>query len=633
MFIRFFEINTNTYEGVYRVSDFINPVTGDFWYGEDENIPSTFIKDGLYQFDGSDDLSELIVKVDEFDYPNRVTHVVASDRTRTIAYAVDSVEYINDKQVKYRLIEDNYLTHIAQVNSSRVLLTRSNDESLFLEHDVADLGYTRTRTVPLENNINDYTGEWVLYTFQGPIRTNLDTNIKVITKRLNVQNYENFNSISQVLLKYPAYMLNIPNPNSIPYNNKIVRVVDGSPSGQLYQFQVNYVNPTFMEANWQPIPHLTVEKDFVLDALDASVELTDGDVTTFTIAFPMHDNIRLKVLDDVDIPLLSIHRVEDIQHDGKSLMPKLISKRIVTGIAVGQDGVGLPSGQTSGLWIKEPYHQLTQLRDSEGLRLYGYVYVNKIYFDKTFKISADSIFDKEPFKTHYLQIYGNNVPIKGKFSDKDIHVECIYSAFSGKVSVWVDNPSNIIWSGDLNNYMPYQVDKYQEFLSQNSTYTTSKWVNTVLGGGIRAAKGAVGGLVAGGPVGAAIGGLSGVVGISQDIANYALQEKAMKDAPDTIKGDSSDYNSTVILPFGVFYNIMTADTYTRELMKTEYNAKGFPISYITSIDNLSFEDNAIYGKCKIVFGRCVDMVNNFHTTSRITERLRNGVVLLEDEYE
>ena len=647
MFIRFFEINTNTYEGVYRVSDFINRDTGDFWRSEDANRPQTFIKDGLYQFDATDDLSELIVMVDEFDYPNRVTHVVASDRTRTIAYAVDSVEYINDKQVKYRLIEDNYLSHIAQVNSSRVLLTRSNDESLFLEHDVADLGYTRTRTVPLENNISDNTGKWVVYTFQPPKITGLVVDITVETDDLNPLNYETFTSLNDVKAKYPPISV-FPNPNSISYNNKIVRVTErpGYITGKLYQFQVKYITRSYIKADWVEIPIDTDENNEApLSIHVVGDQLTDGDIPSFTMVFPYHDSLRLQtsLIDGVSYsrPLLSAHRVVDIKYRGDSLITKdnLISKRVVTGIILGQNGLGLPTGETSGLWVKQNLHQLIRLEDNNPeddpskYHNYAYFYTTSLYFNETFKLSSTALFDKEPFKTHYLQLYGNNIPIKGKFSDKLIHVECIFSAFNGKASVWVDNRSNIIWSGDINNTIPYAIDKYQEFLAQNSTYATSKWVNTVLGGGIRSAKGAIGGSIAGGPAGALVGGLAGAVGIAQDIANYALQEKAMKDAPDMIKGDSSDYNATIILPFGVFYNTMSADTFTQELMKTEYYAKGFPTSYVTSIDNLEFEDNAIYGKCKVVFGRCVDMINNFHTTSRITERLRNGIVLLEDQYE
>ena len=644
MFIRFFEINTNTYEGVYRVSDFINRDTGDFWCSEDTNRPQTFIKDGLYQFDATDDLSELIVMVDEFDYPNRVTHVVASDRTRTVAYAVDSVEYINDKQVKYRLIEDNYLSHIAQVNSSRVLLTRSNDESLFLEHDVADLAYTRDRTT-VDLGLYDYTGKWVVYTLAINID---DANIVYLKfKDLEPDNYERFSAFIYIKQKYPEVVTKTP--TAIDYFGKIVSV-----GSSLYQAQYNY---SLMKIKWEEIP-ISIPASSIMSTLfmkkaviqgfggiGPSVKLISGDMLTLNLAFPVADNIFSYGFTGTEeesqygynhIPCAD--RLESFKIGNVDMSSYIISKRIITGIAFNEQGTYRPADADASRIYVNNNNLVMSHNWSYGENGWLNVFVpiiKNMSSINNLQFTLSSVLQHSPFRNYYLSVFGQNIPIKTKLSGKSIVIKSSISSTDWSVVIYADNTNNVIWSGKINADMPYSLDKFQEFLAQNSTYATSKWVNTVLGGGIRTAKGAIGGFVAGGgnPVGAMVGGLTGAVGIAQDMANYALQEKAMKDAPDTIKGDGNDFGAIEISPYGIYFYYMTPAIDALNIMKTEYYAKGFPLNTITTIDDLDFEDNDIYGKCKIVFGRCVDMINNFHTTSRITERLRNGIVLLEDQYE
>ena len=137
--------------------------------------------------------------------------------------------------------------------------------------------------------------------------------------------------------------------------------------------------------------------------------------------------------------------------------------------------------------------------------------------------------------------------------------------------------------------------------------------------------------LAGGVGGAIAGGASGLVSVGQDIANYGLQEKAMKEnAPDTIKGDGNDFGTIDINTYGIYFYSMEVTSDVLPLMETEYYAKGFPTSFITTIDSLALEDNAIYGKCKFVSGRMVDMVYNYSITARISDRIRAGVFMLKE---
>ena len=154
MLIRFYEVTTNTVNGVYRKEDFINPATGLFWDMYDVGRPNTLVHQEKYNFDATDNISELTMIVSHLfiDYPHRVTHIIAKTETvttdatvRYVAYSVDSVEYMGFEQVKFLLVEDPVISHMEQLVDSNILINRTNDYSKFLFHDVSDLAYSRVR--------------------------------------------------------------------------------------------------------------------------------------------------------------------------------------------------------------------------------------------------------------------------------------------------------------------------------------------------------------------------------------------------------------------------------------------------------------------------------------------------------
>ena len=136
MLIRFFQVDTNTTDGVYRKSDFINNEYNRFWLKEDAKCPATLVAQGEYNFDASDMVSELTVLIKDIPLHGRVTHIVAETGTqsynRVVAYVVDYVEYLGNKQVTYHLSEDVFLSHLSIVLNNRVLVSRTNDTSKFL---------------------------------------------------------------------------------------------------------------------------------------------------------------------------------------------------------------------------------------------------------------------------------------------------------------------------------------------------------------------------------------------------------------------------------------------------------------------------------------------------------------------
>ena len=647
MLIRFYEITTNTVGGVYRKEDFINTSTGLFWKTADIGKPSTLVLQGDYNFDATDNISELVIEVNTplLYYPNRITHIVAetnqvtgsANSIRYVAYSVDSVEYMGFSQVKFLLVEDPVISHMEQLVDSNMLITRTNDYSKFMSHDISDLAYTRERTT-VDFGVSDYTGKWVVYT----LALNADdySNFYVVFRDLVPDNYEQFSTLPGVLVKYPEVVTTAP--TAIDYFGKIVATGGSS----LYQAQYNY---SLNKIVWTSIPLSKTDYtdgtvfDFQKNNIRSgwigpSVKLITGDMLTVNIAFPVADNIMSYAVSNyvsgvpqyANISIPSIDRIASMKVGTSSIETFIISKRIVTGLAFNEQGKYRPTGASSSLLYTNNAN-IEVIGNWLGVDGYVSVHVpllknissiNKLIF------TLSSVLEQSPFRNYYLSVFGQNIPIKTKLSGKNIIIKSSVSSTDWNVVIYADNPNNIIWSGRISASMPYALDKYQDFLAQNSTYTASKWVNTMLGGGSRIGKSAITALLSGNPGVGALSVGTGIASLGQDVTNMILQEKSMKDAPDTIKGDSNDFGSIEINPYGIYFYYMAPTTDALNIMKTELYANGFPTSYVGKIKDLAWSTNDIYGQCKLVKGRLVGMMHNYHITNLLNNRLNQGIVIL-----
>lgn len=647
MLIRFYEVTTNTVGGVYRKEDFINPSTGLFWKTTDANKPSTLVLQGEYNFDATDNISELVIEVNTplLYYPNRITHIVAetnqvtgsANSIRYVAYSVDSVEYMGFSQVKFLLVEDPVISHMTQLFDSNMLITRTNNFSNFMSHDISDLAYTRERTT-VDFGVYDYTGKWVVYT----LAINADDyNYLYVTYRdLVPNNYEQFSSLTDVINKYPEVVTKAP--VAIDYFGKIVAT-----GSTLYQAQYNYSQFKIVwtvisasKTNYTTTSSFDFQKNQAMSGwIGPSVKLTTGDMLTVNIAFPVADNIMSYGIVSYTNPstpvygyrsIPSIDRISTIKLGTTDISSFIISKRIITGIAFNEQGNYRPGGAVGSL-IYTNNANLSVIGNWLGTAgsvpvcitlLNNINSINKLVF------TLSSPLEYEPFRAYFLNIFGQNIPIKSKLQGSNIYIKSTISSADWSVVLYSNNTNNVIWSGKINADMPYALDKFQDFLAQNSTYTASKWVNTILGGGSRVGKSAITGILSGnlGTKALSIG--TGIASLGQDVINFGLQEKAMKDAPDTIKGDGNDFGTIDINPYGIYFYYMSPTTDAFNIMKTELYANGFPTSYIGKIDSMSWTANDIYGQCKLVKGRLVGMMHNYHITSLLNNRLSEGIVVL-----
>lgn len=699
MLIRFYEVTSNTVNGVYRKEDFINPETGLFWRVTDEDRPSSLVFEGEYNFDATDNISELVIEINEVHTPlpppfysriHRITHIVAETnqvgmdyRTiRYVAYSVDSVEFMGYKQVKFLLVEDPVISHMEQLVDSNMLITRTNDSSKFMSHDIADLAYTRHRNIDSDSP-RDLTGKWVLTTYNYKFnKEDSNDTLFIFLKKLDYNAYEKFDSLASVIAKYPVVLTDYP--TTVYYYGKYVTVTTNN---HIYQCQYNTASKTL---TWQLVPEnpfgdeplkffINIKKFYstlasqgkIDESLDGIIntKLTDGDLLTFNLAFPICDNIvaygasafkrvagssnneveyqhgwvRIPSYERIDRVVFSPQwALQTTPDNSVNLEPYIISKRYITGLALGDDGTTSSHSKPSNVIALKPNSNavkgimnnynfwdavIGEFRPT--LASVPVVYSMQTTHRIKFGTNITSLLDYEPFKNWYINVFGNNIKLKGKFKGKTLYVRSNVSSRNWSVNVYLDNENNTIFLGEINSNIPYSIDKFEEFLSQNSTYYSSKWVNTILGGGSRVGKSAITGLLSGNVGAGALSIGTGVASLGQDIVNMSLQERAMRDAPDSIKGDGSGFSNIEIAPFGIYIYNMQVTSDVSPLMKTELDANGFPTSFVGKINNLAWSQNDIYGPCKLVKGRLVGMMHNYHITNLLNNTLEKGIVILK----
>lgn len=651
MLVKFYEVKTNTEQGVYKISDFYKPSWALF--SMSDSPKGALVAEGVFNFDASDVMAELTIMLSDYAYPHRLTHVIAVTnpaetdhaKIKKMAYSVQSVEYMGQNQVKLHLIEDAFLAHIQETINSPILLQRSNDPSLFMEHDIADVAGMRGLSMSsgLPDGFIDYSGKWLLLTFKDFSDLASDDSLRMTFtyKKPVKHHYETFSTLVSATTKYPNIPATFHNPTSCPYLGKMIYI---SGTDSFYQFQYKAHNN---KAEWSVVDFSYLYNTTVQTPLDLGrffTKLVTGDLKTLNIALPIATNLAINNPAGYavgDYPVIGAMFLDSMQilHGYSSVTtldaePYLIGKRIVDGAMIGIKGNYRPSTPDSDLnyvqasEVQGVIHPWTVGALPLPVIKYAFVFPTNLTINLQTSYSFSSVLDAPPFKQHFLSIWGNNIPLKPQWNNQFINIYSAISSSTWAVYVSVLNTENVIFKGEINSSLPYAIDKFSEFIAQNSNYNAIRTTNYVLGGGARIATGAISGFMAGNLTGAVIGGVTGLASLGQQIINDNLQIKAMKNAPDTINGSTSDFTSIYIRPFGIYFFTLSATSSAMSLMQTEYYAKGFPTNtVITSINSLTQQSNTIYGFTKLVVGSLIEMVYNFHVTSEINKRLQGGIYL------
>ena len=138
-----------------------------------------------------------------------------------------------------------------------------------------------------------------------------------------------------------------------------------------------------------------------------------------------------------------------------------------------------------------------------------------------------------------------------------------------------------------------------------------------IGGSVVPALGTIGGL----GVGLASAGID--AGIS--MINFGFMEKSLKLMPDQIFGDMSEISLQLINIFGIYWVKKTAENI--DFMKTEYDLKGFPLTKVLKISDLT-PATSMFGSSIIVYAELKKIIKNNFVTGFINQKLKEGIVII-----
>jgi hypothetical protein len=312
--------------------------------------------------------------------------------------------------------------------------------------------------------------------------------------------------------------------------------------------------------------------------------------------------IDIKIVDDIVLPLIS---------PTYSLTGRVMKK----------------SFGSTGAWLVKVYDavsggsEITTLKVLSILNTTSEITLNPSYF------TTPNPLDAEPFKKYELYIFGKKFNIPYFLTD---NLKLLIAINSGVINylIYYSDKRNILASGSFTHSMRYQVDKLEAFYNQNPTYKEQFFVKM----GTDAMKTVAGGAIAG-SVGPGIGTLAGAglclgsagVDAGLSMINLHYQEKSLRLQPEQIFGEISELTLQLLNIFGIYFVQRTSAN--SDLMKNEYDLRGFPTTKVTDIASLT-SASTFMGNGKVIYGELKMVIKNEYVTGFINQKLKEGVVLL-----
>lgn len=590
--------------GVYDIADFwvysVFPVPN--W----RFVAGTVIVD--YNFTADDGVASLVVN--NSDVNHRVmTHmlvpaVVGSHLNKV--YEISGYEYVNKNQTRLILTEDAFIAAWPTLKGKDLRISRTNDTLLFKGvHDVENTSISYLSEI--DDAMSGRTGKWVLLTYQ-PSSAALTLGFNTLAA-LGVGYYEFFPLLADVIAKYPEEITAYP--NEFYYLDKLVDTGFG-----FYQCIYDATNGRL---KW--VPYLDAPGAITHTLTSWARIMSPSDIPVIHAIVPLSSRIRLKTAGGLWQQALSFHSMVRVL-DARIISLRLIDETMIPGF--------------SSTYVAGDYYQVetSTLNNPDGTATYLLGQMATFEEDKALSFTPSeleaSVYSYEPFCEFTLSVYGVRFKINRRMLNSNLRFRYQYSATSVNYVVYYQHIGNVLSQGNLNLTGITASDKYAEFLLTNSTYNQVKMINSVGGFVERSVMGAAASLVMGNPTGAVMGLVSGLVSTGLNMANQKLQEQAMRDAPDTIKGQNNDMIGILNNLFGIFLIKRVPGSDYLEAMKYNYALRGHPTMTNASIDDLTAVPDAFYsfGNVKLIYGECKEMVINQFVTAMINDKLREGVILI-----
>jgi hypothetical protein len=553
------------------------------------------------------------------------THVIVPEYEKI--YRIVSIDVLNISQWRIVLDEDPFIANYNTLQAEDLLVTRSNDPDYFRGiHDVSDLTLKESVETKVISS-SSKTGKWALIFMQYSTtkdRYGLNFKNDLIAR---FRTSERFATISALTTAYPEVATTTP--NLYDYFQRVVFVTD---TAKFYQCVwvgfVSGMSPYNNKLRWVEFTSIGESGSIYFD-LDESVQtnLNPSDIKNIIIALPFENQIieshndRIYSFMDFIGPVdsgdvIDIKIVDDILFDIDTVTYTLTDRVITKEIDLSR-GDFIPS-----------YVDATTPTPISGKRfavLYDFektIDVNPGYF-----VTTPGITDAEPFKKYDLYVFGKRFTIPYYLTPG---IKLMIGVNSGVINyiIYYTDKRNVLASGSFTHSARYQVDLLDQFYNQNPTYKEQFFTKMALDSIKTISGGAIAGSVI--PGLGNLGGLAlGVVGAGVDagisMINFGFMEKSLKLRPDQVFGENSDMILQIINIFGIYWVKRTSEN--GDLMKREYDLKGFPTLVYQSIADMSYE-TSLFGTSKVIYGEIKTIIKNNYVTDFINQKLKEGVVLV-----
>ena len=600
---------------VYKLSD--------FFVGSNYNLIATKMLD--INFRPDDGLSSFITSKIILPDTTKIwdhTHIIVPEYNKI--YRIASIDYVNNDQYNVTLDEDPLIANYKELETKDIILMRTNDTTLFRGvNDISDLTVKETvETKTIESTTK--TGKWVL------VFMTYDSTDEFIGLRFQgtifPANRETFATLSALTTAYPEVITS--NPSAYEYFQKIVTVTSESKDYQC----VYDGSGTNTRLYWVEYVRYTNQNDVYLGAGYPNMsKINPVELTTICLALPFENDI-FHLHEAVNDRVMSYNEFVGPIDSGRVIDIKIVDDLFIKGSSVSYTLTGrsmtkvltLQTGSGAGRDVMET--------ESVPSQMTGYTFLFMYNFKDTIDISAN--FDSsliptkaEPFNKYDLYIFGKKFTIPYYLSN-DIKISMAINTGVINYIIYFNNPRNILASGSYTHSIRYQVDNLDAFYNQNPTYKEQFFTKMA----IDSMKGIVGGAVAGSVVpglgtmaGAGLGLASAGLDAGISMLNLYYQEKGLKLKPDQVFGEISEVSLQVINIFGIYWVKRTSEN--ADLMKIEYDMRGFPTLKVESIEDLT-PATGIFGTAKIIYGELKGVVRNEFVTGFINNKLKEGIVII-----
>ena len=584
------------------------------------------------------------------------THMLVPEVNKI--YEIRSIDQQNSDQYSINLLEDAFIGNYQQFKNEDMIITRTTDYKPDWFQGVTDItdmsyDYTYKTTDILPEQNGSGSDIWAAVYIQAPDQELYDKiesvkyNVSTTSGRLQAETFDNKKALRN---KYPDLLIYSSNQDvalnkffSLDYKYKIAYV---KADNKYYYYAIwhtkenNSYNMGWKEVNKYDRNFSPLDKSFLTRTVNNS-----PDLSTVIMLIPNYEGISLISKDpnlttNYFVPSMSrFSGLTYILNDSTKVAANILGVRLIPESLLNTEGQlrinswGLDvSGLDSftNIWTISAKLSIYE----QGLTLNSL----KEEIDVSLKGITDTIWNKEPFKTYELWIFGQKYDIPSYFVN-DLHMVLSSTSDGIQYNVYRDDERRKLYlSGKTSWDMKWKADQLEIYAMNNPTYKDEfnnkmqqKWAQTLVGGtaGIAGAGAIMGtaGLAVGG-IGMAAGAISTGISNKFDRKQFELMQANKRMTPDQIYGDASGAAMVNKIHNGIYWLVKTHNNNLQ--MKLQYNRIGYP-TYMkkTIMDITPIINTSVGSRARVLTGYFVNTIKNNYVTNEINKKLSEGVILVE----